>query len=193
MRETPMVKHFTRENLGWTSLAKYPDCSFKGSDTRLLLGFLIDFMYHDNTHEVNTCCRDALDAARCMDDCIRMFYTEDRTFLPRAQGLAAFNLLESWHVKSHACARRCYDQSLCFFNLTPKFHYLQHVSTNIKEQLDAGLQEILNPAIFATQMAEEYIGKSCRVARTTHPCTAVERTAQKWLVFLKKWWDEDIC
>eukprot|EP00435_Cladocopium_sp_Y103_P004545 s2021_g1.t1 len=95
-----MVKHFTKENLAWSSLAKYPDCSFKGSDTRLLLGFLIDFIQHDNAQDVNSICRDALDAAQSMDDSIRMFYTEDRTFLPRAQGLVAFNLLEMWHVKS---------------------------------------------------------------------------------------------
>ena len=95
--------------------------------------------------------------------------------------------------QTHACARGCYDQSLCFFNLTPKFHYLQHVSSDVKAQLDAGHDEILNPALFATQMAEEYIGKSCQVARTTHPCTAVQRTAQKWLVFCKQWWDADVC
>ena len=193
IRATPMIKNFTKENMGWTSLAKFPESSCKGSDCRLLLGFLVDFMYHDRTYEVNSICHAAVDAVRSMDDCMRLLFTANRTFLTRAEGLAAFNLLEVWHVKTHACARGCYDQSLCFFNLTPKFHYLQHVSSDVKAQLDAGHDEILNPALFATQMAEEYIGKSCQVARTTHPCTAVQRTAQKWLVFCKQWWDADVC
>ena len=41
---TPFVKHFTKENLGWASMRKFPECSFKGSDTRLLLGWLIHFV-----------------------------------------------------------------------------------------------------------------------------------------------------
>lgn len=65
-RATPFVKTFTRDNLGWDSFAKYPEASFKGSEVKLLLGFLVDFMYHDETHQVNQICCDALDAARCM-------------------------------------------------------------------------------------------------------------------------------
>ena len=43
-----MVKHFTRENLGWPSMNSYPECSFKESDTRLILGFLISEMEKDS-------------------------------------------------------------------------------------------------------------------------------------------------
>ena len=39
-REVPMVKHFTKDNLSWSSLKVYPESSFKGSDARLLLAFL---------------------------------------------------------------------------------------------------------------------------------------------------------
>jgi len=191
-RATPFVKSFTRDNLGWDSFAKYPEASFKGSDVKLLLGFLVDFMYHDETHQVNQICCDALDAARCMDDFLRLVFTVDRIFLSREEASAALNLLLMWHAKTHVCARGCFDQRLVFFNLTPKFHYLQHVSDDIKKQLDAELTEILNPGLYATQMAEDYIGKSCRIAKTTHPCTAVRRTGQKWLVFCRQWWINDL-
>ena len=191
-RATPFVKSFTRDNLGWDSFAKYPEASFKGSDVKLLLGFLVDFMYHDETHQVNQVCCDALHAARCMDDFLRLVFTANRFFLSREEASAALNYLLMWHAKTHACARGCFDQRLVFFNLTPKFHYLQHVSDDIKKQLDSELTEILSPAIYATQMAEDYIGKSCRVAKTTHPCTAVRRTGQKWLVFCRQWWINDL-
>ena len=96
------------------------------------------------------------------------------------------------HEKYQACARACYDQSLVFFNLTPKVHYLFHVSDDTKKQLLVNdLQCILNPALFSTQMAEDYIGKTCRVAKTVHPCTAAFRTAQKWLVVTKQVWDDN--
>ena len=65
------------------------------------------------------------------------------------------------------------------------------MSDDIKKQLLVNdLQCILNPALFSTQMAEDYIGKTCRVAKTVHPCTAAFRTAQKWLVVTKQVWDD---
>lgn len=194
LRATPLVKTFSRDNLNWESLAKYPDASFKGSDVKLLLQWLIDFMYHDNTREqtADTVCQNALDAARCMDDFLRLIFTSHRVLISREAARSCLNLLQEWHVKSHSCARLCFDRGLCFFNLAPKGHYLFHVSADLKKQLeDENNQNIISPAAFSTQMAEDYIGKSCRVARAVHPCTAVMRTAQKWLVFQKQWWDKD--
>ena len=185
--ETPMVKHFSRDNLGWESMAKYPEASFKGSDTRLLLGWLIDWMTHFQVNSVNSICADALEACRSMDGFMRLVFTSDRTFLDREQGFLCLKLLNVWQMKTMACAKQCFRESLCFFNLPPKFHYIFHVTSDLKKQLGAGGNFILNPALFSTQMAEEYIGKSCRIARTVHPSTAVQRTAQKWLVYMKQW------
>ncbi len=192
VRATPNIKNFSRDNLGWESLAKYPEASFKGSDVKVLLQFLVDFMYHDNSAQVDKVCEAALHAARCMDDFLRLAFTAHRTFFSRGDAQAAYNLLQQWHEKTYSCAHQCYEQRLCFFNLTPKFHYLHHVSTDLKRQLDdSDLQDIINPATFSTQMAEDYIGKSCQVARTCHPCTAVQRTTQKWLVHMWQFWNQD--
>ena len=163
LRATPLLKTFTRDNLNWESLAKYPDASFKGSDVKLLLQWLIDFMYHDNTHAqtADTVCQNALDAARCMDDFLRLIFTSHRVLISREAALSCLNLLQEWHVKSHSCARVCFDRGLCFFNLVPKGHYLFHVSADLKKQLDdQENQNIISPAAFSTQPAEDYIGKS---------------------------------
>lgn len=192
VKATPNIKTFSRDNLGWDSLAKYPEASFKGSDVKVLLQFLIDFMYHDNSAQGDNVCEAALHAARCMDDFLRLAFTAHRAFFSRGDAQAAYNLLQQWHEKTYLCARLCYARSLCFFNLTPKFHYLQHVSTDLQRQLDdSALRDIINPATFSTQMAEDYIGKSCRVARTCHPSTAVQRTSQKWLVHMRQFWTQD--
>ena len=44
VHETPHVKHFSRDNLGWSSLNAMPEASFKGSDVRLLLQWLLQYM-----------------------------------------------------------------------------------------------------------------------------------------------------
>ena len=44
VHETPLVKHFTRENLGWGSLHEMPEASFKASDVRLMLRWLVSYL-----------------------------------------------------------------------------------------------------------------------------------------------------
>jgi hypothetical protein len=96
-------------------------------------------------------------------------------------------------VKNFTCATLCFGKRLCFFPLTPKFHFLLHVAADLKEQLSrmqSTDRYILNPGLFATQMAEDATGRSCRMARTCHVLTASVRVAQKWLIAIKLFWDE---
>ena len=44
LHETPHVKHWSRENLNWKSLKSMPESSFKASDTRLMLYWLLDYL-----------------------------------------------------------------------------------------------------------------------------------------------------
>ncbi|CAE7537684.1 unnamed protein product [Symbiodinium sp. CCMP2592] len=44
MKMTPMVKHWTRENLGWKGPDTMPSTSFKASDTYLMLSWLVDYL-----------------------------------------------------------------------------------------------------------------------------------------------------
>ena len=67
LRESPLVKRFTRENLGWGSTKTYPKCSFKGSDTRLILGFLIGVLEKPEV-QLDEVTSVAYVAAKSMDD-----------------------------------------------------------------------------------------------------------------------------
>ena len=91
------------------------------------------------------------------------------------------------------CAQKCYEKSLCFFVLTPKYHYLMHVAHDLSIQLSRTNdgEFVLNPAIFATQMAEDATGRSCRMSRSVHVLTSSMRVAQKWLIAAKLFWDEE--
>ena len=44
LHETPHVKQFTKENLNFLTSKHMPDCSFKGSDTRLVLQWLVNYL-----------------------------------------------------------------------------------------------------------------------------------------------------
>ena len=197
--ETPMVKHFTKDNLGWSSLNSYPHCSFKGSDTRLILGFVLQVMLNPRV-PLDDIASDALLAASAMDDFLRLIFgLKDNTGCKQAllslqEGSRALVLLKTWIEKFYSCARLCLDRRLRFFGMTPKYHFLLHVALDIEKQLyeceQHGGQFILNPGLFATQMAEDATGRSSRMSRTVHVRTTALRVAQKWLIAVKLFWDE---
>ena len=140
MHATPAVKHFTKENLGWTSMAKFPDCSFKGSDTRLLLGWLLNFMEEPNVvlDEVAT---NACVAAKAIDDFLRLcFGNKDaqgcrKILLTQEEAILCLSMLKVYLDQFTFLARTCFNQAKQFFNYTPKFHYLMHVAFDLEQQI----------------------------------------------------------
>lgn len=192
--EYPMVKHFTRENLGWTSLKSFPECSFKGSDTRLILSFLLDYMGQESI-SLDAVGTEAFIAAKGIDDFLRLVFSKDnkkckKSLWSKDEAISAVSMLEVYLHGFYKRAVQCHASKLCFFNITPKFHYLCHVGMELFQQINsAETQWILNPGVFATQMAEDATGRSCRMARTTHVSTSSLRVAQKWLIACKLFWD----
>ena len=110
----------------------------------------------------------------------------------KSMAQSALENLELFLNEVYKCACMCHRQSLCFFNLTPKFHYLGHVCVDFSLQLERrDINYVLNPGLFATQMAEDATGRSCRMARTCHVRTSSLRVAQKLLIACKLFWNED--
>ena len=62
-------------------------------------------------------------------------------------------LLNLYLRKAYFCAKACFESKLFYFNLTPKFHYIAHVSVDLQVQLSLSGDNdvVLNPALFATQ------------------------------------------
>lgn len=197
MHVTPVVKHFTKENLNWTSMTKFPDCSFKGSDTRLLLGWLLHFM-DDPSVALDDVATNACVAAKAIDDFLRFcFGNKDsqgcrKILLTREEAILCLSMLQVYLDQFTLLARACFNQGKQFYNYTPKFHYLMHVAYDLEQQILRSKKDekILSPACFATQMAEDATGRSCRIARTCHPNTTSLRVAQKWLITCKLMWDD---
>ena len=192
-QETPMIKHFTKDNLGWESLRHFPQSSCKASDSKLILGFLLHFLSKLDG-DADPVERDAFLAGKAIDDFLRICYTET-TFLSREQAIGCVALLQVWSEKFYACALQCNRRELCFFSLTPKYHYVLHVCHDLRVQLLANGRRnlrVLNPAIFSAQVAEDYVGRSSRLVRTVRPATVSLRTAQKWLVQTKRLWDREL-
>lgn len=88
--------------------------------------------------------------------------------------------------------RLAYDVNrlgLVFFNMTPKIHYLDHILLELRGQLRNS--RVLNPMAFSTAMAEDHVGRSSVLSRTTHQASMPFRTAQKWLIETRMRWRKE--
>ena len=138
----------------------YPTCSFKGSDCRLILGFVLQvleqpsYIFDDVEERIYI-------ATKSIDDFLHVFGSKcdsgcRKVLFDRNEGARALALLTLWTEKFYLCAQLCLDQQRCFFPLTPKYHYLLHVAADLRSQLTKlgnSSGHVLNPAAFATQMA----------------------------------------
>lgn len=178
---TPHVKVFSRENLNWSSRSFFPECSWKASDMRLLLAWMIDFC--DRPFQHNETMIHAMAALRAMDSSLRLMYTRDRVFLSRTDAALLSGLLKDFCREYLHCAVSCYEGGDLYFNLTPKFHYTFHVALELDKQLDSSNSlRVINPAVFSTQQAESYIGVVSTISRTVHPLSVSRRVAMKFLI-----------
>ena len=76
---------------------------------------------------------------------------------------------------------------LSFFNSVPKLHFLAHIALDIHTALSQN-RPIYNPSIFATPMAEDYVGYMCKMAGTVNPSTIAQRGLEKYLVCVRRAW-----
>ena len=194
-KEYPHVKHFSRENMGWPSLRSHPESSFKGSDTRLIMKFLIAYMMDA---ELDTVGRAALSSMVAMDDFLRLVFgqKDERgckdSLWNRGDASKALADLTKYLEGSYECALQCYRLGACFFTITPKNHYLHHIAFDLEVQLQSSVAWIINPGIWATQMAEDSTGRNCRMARCCHVLGSSLRVAQRWLIATYLFWPEDL-
>ena len=180
-------------------MRRYPEASFKGSDTRLILGYVIAVLERPST-VLDEVSQKSYIAARAIDDFLRcIFGAKDGTGCRKAlltynEGKHAANLLKVYLDNFMASAKLCFERTLCYFNITPKNHYLMHVHYDMEEALRACGADgcIVSPAVFATQMAEDATGRSSRISRTVHPKTTALRVSQKWMILAKLIWDKTI-
>ena len=167
MRATPNVKHFTKENLGWTSMAKFPDCSFKGSDTRLLLGWLLHFM-DDPGIVLDDVATNASIACKAIDDFLRFcFGNKDsqgcrKILLTREEAIRCLSMLKVYLDQFTFLARICFNRGQQFYNFTPKYHYLMHISWDLENQI---LQSGENEKFYPQHVSRRKWRKTPLVAR----------------------------
>ena len=188
--ETPRdLKEFTPQNLGWELNRDFPEGTWKASDTKLLIGWLLDLLgtlplKWERPIEM------AYDGLQGLDNFLRLCYSNDRLFMKPEQQMAARDSLFQFHEAFSSLALYWYQQGWCLFGFTPKFHYSMHMHDELHLAIASGAPFAWNPGAFATPMMEDMIGQASRISRTTHAGAVPLQTVQKYLVECARLWKQ---
>ncbi|CAE7445225.1 unnamed protein product [Symbiodinium sp. CCMP2592] len=159
--------------------------SVKGSDARLLTKWLVDYL--SRPFLLDEISQHVFELLYAIDDFHRLCYKQcARIWMNEAQMEAARKSLGRFLVNYSMAAKKCHDRGWLFFNITPKYHYMLHIEHDLR--MSMGHEWGFNPACFATEMDEDYMGVSSRMSRAAHALGAPRRTAQRWLIYSWSKW-----
>ena len=164
---------------------------FKGADTRAVMRFiewtfgrsLADLPDGDeNERYMNK----ILETARHGNECLRQLYAcalwlpPDKAAEIGESGLCFIRCFNN-------LAAQAYHRRLPRFQLVCKIHMFAHVCHGLLRDARSRI-ETLNPVAYSCQMDEDFVGKVCSMARSTHAKTLHERTLQRYKVNLAIRW-----
>eukprot|EP00438_Fugacium_kawagutii_P005091 Skav221521 [mRNA] locus=scaffold1248:155645:157054:+ [translate_table: standard] len=180
------MKDFTPENLQWKANRDFPDMTCKGSDTNLLVKWLLDYL--SRPWHIDEPLRLALKGLEGYDEFARLSYTGDRLFWDRNTQQKGLRAIDAFLSAYSDLGRLWHGRQWCLFLCTPKVHYASHWSHELDLCLDEGKNFAWSPGAFATPMMEDFIGITSRIARTSHPTSVPLTCLQKYLVAVRKLW-----
>ncbi|CAE7339006.1 unnamed protein product, partial [Symbiodinium sp. CCMP2592] len=182
------LKDFTKSNMHWPDQATYPMLSCKAADTILMLEWLEDYMVNvplDLSDRLLKLCSDALTSYNAF---FRLcHHSESRVWWTAGEAATGLMALTTFLRSYHAAAVECYQRRWSYFNFVPKMHYLAHVAFDVYVPLSKG-KPVYNPSLWATQMAEDYVGSMCKMSSNTNPSNVARRGIDKYLVRARRVW-----
>ena len=186
---------FTKANLHFQDLQKFPYGRFKGSDQMLLLRWLAHvinfgtFMEGDATRRGLSLLMNPpkveqvpffQQALKGCEGGINFFHTLHREGLWHSRDTSKHMASECFKfcVAYKSLAVWCHQKRMARFHLEPSLHTMMHFFVD----LDKAGEINLSPAASTTEMDEDFIGKICRTCRTIHASATTRRCIDRYLI-----------
>ena len=182
--QQPSLRSFTKSLFVYTSRKTFPWANTKGSDTMLLLKFLVvqvgGFLFdplRNSDVEMLELMKKTLHAAINYYDVLyghSLFLTRScalNLYIEGSRFIAGYNLL----------ANKCLG-SWSLYAVKPKLHLWKHCLVEIRQLLEKGVDLILSPLAFNCEPNEDAIGQMSRLSRRLDSRGVEGRALQCFLV-----------
>ena len=174
----PSITELTRRNIHWSTSPELPG---KGSDCKLFIMFLnslltdLEAAPESWLAQVSTCVWALAHALWTLDMAGWMLTEEEAN-----EFVDCGNLFLACYVHLAGDAVR---QGMRTFKVRPKLHSFHHIVLRIETR-----QSLQNPRFHQNFMDEDFVGRMCKLARSTHQRTVAARSLQRWLLLLAVRW-----
>ncbi|CAE7819913.1 unnamed protein product, partial [Symbiodinium sp. KB8] len=160
----------------WPDQATYPMLTCKAADTITMLEWLEDYMTSLPLRLSDRLLELCLDALLAYNGFFRLCYnSQSRVWWTASEAATGLMALTTFLRSYYAAALECYQRQWSYFNFD-----LAHVAISIHFALLHG-KPVYNPSIWATQMAEDYVGSMCKMSASVNPSTIARRGIDKYL------------
>ena len=179
------LRKFTLSNLHRKKVSNFPYLSGKGSDSVLCLMWLEFFLELKLPHLQDP---HVIGKLRAMLETIRggLHFVGIHHSHPLFIGPYCAELLLSSgmrFLRGYAyLAALSIREGQKLYSLRPKLHYFHHTLEDLRDQLAAGHEQILNPIYAGCEANEDFIGRLSRLSRKVSPKITGQRTIDRYLV-----------
>ena len=186
-KEHPSLRGFTKQRLHMSSFMSAPWCNSKGSDSMILLRWLLFFVQLNVKHPLQPGFESLLKhMAQACSAVLGMFQlmTSHGLFLDRPCGAKLYVLIMRTLRAYRRLGRTALAMRMRAFILKPKAHALHHIGHSLKVCLAAGHPVVMSPQAHACEPNEDFIGRVSRLSRRVGVRCMSQRVFGRY--FLKK-------
>ena len=184
-QKSPGLRSFTRSFMNCKTFSSTPWSNSKGSDTTLLLKWLLWFtglMLSINHDGFDTFLKTA---KKVIENILGLHHLCESHGLFLDRNCAQLLYIKMLTVARgyHLLACHALDFRMVGFGVKPKYHALKHLAFKVRQALLNGAPRILNPNYASCESNEDHVGKVSSLARKVSTRTIGRRVIQRY--FLK--------
>ena len=174
---TPALRSFSKYLMNCQDMFAYPWANVKGSDTVILLHWLLFFLRAqmrrdpEDPESLFKAIRQTLESAITWLDLV---YGHG-LWLHRKCGQRTVHHLLRMLRGYKFCSSEVFKLSIPGYGLKPKLHALHHLAHDMQTQLNNGCPRILSPLAFNCESNEDMVGRVCRLSRRVSARTVNHR------------------
>ena len=182
---TPALRSFSRLLMNYPRFSSYPWCNTKGSDTTLLLKFLVvqisvfqndpaNAAFHDFLETMKRTCAAALG--------IFSLLNSHGLFVERDCGIRIYAEISRFITGYQLLAASCLNDNFCGWGIKPKLHLWKHTALDIYDALQDGWDVLQNLNSENCEQSEDLIGRVSRLSRRFDSRLICQRVLQACLL-----------
>lgn len=185
-RKRASLRSFSKGLLCYKSAKSFPWFNVKGSDCFLLLKWI-------RTLVVGLLLNDCNDASHLRP--LRISLSTCEMAINFYDMVSHHNMFLSKHCAAKLIEKGrsfingyvwladfAFSMSWCLYALKPKLHFTRHLVLELEQQLHSGSELILSPLLWDCCQNEDFIGRTCRVARKIDERILCHRVLENYLI-----------